>query len=149
MSDLKWADVAHYYPIILYGVHDPHFVETDEHGHTIRGHAFAPSLPILRHLEDMTVAEFTILAKRKYGKGNARDKKVLEQLKAATKVKFLYHFKDRKYISFSYYPAPGLSGEANIYYHDFLTALQLIEWGFDLFGFIESGEAIRKEAPNG
>lgn len=111
--------------------------------------------PILRHLEDMTEEEVKEMhmAFFKYEdvdysgnkiKARAADIREHEGLVAATKIKKGYHFGKRA-VTLYYEPCDGRAGEICEPLHGLERGVWLISRGFDVFGLIEAGEAIRKE----
>jgi len=109
-TEIKWAQVAHYYPKApIQTVYD--------------GDDFKGDLPHLRHRDDITEAEA-----REFMNGFAlfdwEEAKGLPHGYESAKQWFIEYFSD-----------------------DFITPAQtlwLLNRGFDLFGLIESGQAIRK-----
>ena len=135
MGDIKWEDVSHMYinsGIVSQEGH--HLVECREgqnlwqyHDEDVRDFPFElpeGDLPILRHRDDMTEAEAMQLCEVVFGEGWVDD----------GALDYLTHYPDSK-------------GEMLIL--DLIGNRDCWHWlisnGFDVFGLIESGEAIRKE----
>ncbi len=155
MSDLKWRDIAHYYAKSriqiqllrgsnpkkgeLVNVADMLYVlfEADKaHKDQYFSHvSFEWSKPILRHLEDMTEADYRELYKFVYG----------EYVDVAIKDCWGTY---REYFTFT----RDCRGMVMTELSDKLGNSRARHWfyqnGFDLDDLIERGEAIRKEATN-
>ena len=174
MTEFKWADVAHYYtksPIgamvngvksVVTSMDSDGSIYTDEppsHGQGVTVYPESVEsgeyTTILRHLEDMTEEEVKEMhmAFFKYEdvdysgnkiKARAADIREHEGLVAATKIKKGYHFGKRA-VTLYYEPCDGRAGEICEPLHGLERGVWLISRGFDVFGLIEAGEAIRKE----
>ena len=171
MSDTKWADVAHYYAksnlsiivgkfdhgpemgmIFSKGLHEN--CEWAEHGIwcQIENGAFISEWgshkPILRHLDDMTESEcidYTefVWADSEFSKVNRSQKISVVWAKDSVNLREMYRkclFAVRqKGIMWPFFP----KDINQLGFH------WLVSRGFDVFGLIESGQAIRKEMGNG
>lgn len=161
MSDTKWADVAHYYTksqidlkiknrdhaerflmVSFRNVGSSHFEEWVNDGVYWRAYgsqfsAWADHKPILRHRDDMTEAEAREIWEIHFGK--AYEIGPFNELEEPCKDEILN--------SATYGTRNRLNTELML--GNSLTLHWFISRGFDVFGLIESGQAIRKEAGNG
>lgn len=138
MGNLKWEDVAHMYSKSVFSIKvgdKLHGVKnmtscgtvvTDELPCYGMGNVHYPDAvkiggytPILRHLEDMTEVEMVALYKNRFGEVGG--------------------FEDQHAFDWSRIVIGG-----GVFYPE--EFVKIIEWGFDMFKLIESGQAIRKES---
>lgn len=143
MSDTKWADVAHYYlqsPIVL---SDDEGNEYDR-GIAVNSNRYYRCTPILRHLDDMTEAE--VLECIKCGWPDGAGKPIKEFACIPDHSAFGSAFAYKIVFDGSPHYMAGTMSFRSLNGNQFLW---LISRGFDVFGLIESGQAIRKEAGNG
>ncbi len=162
MSDTKWADVAHYYLRSgikcnvsrgdLTGKQGDWRQTVEKFGAKhLRVNSDGMTfwcVPILRHLDDMTKAEcidYTefVWADSEFSKVNRSQKISVVWAKDSVNLREMYRqclFAVRqKGIMWPFFP-----NDINQFgFH------WLVSRGFDVFGLIESGQAIRKEAGNG
>jgi len=141
-SDTKWADVAHYYTrskltvVHSSGTMQAAFFEFDGYAlDAARVQVFRAGeyKPILRHRDDMTEAEARELFALIYGD-------FAPTLDGETCIE--WWTRETLQDSFTMNSLNIFIGDPNVWHY-------LISHGFDLFGLIESGQAIRKEAGNG
>ncbi len=163
MGDTKWADVAHYYTksqihlqiknrdhaerflmVSFRNVGGSHFEEWVNDGVYWRAYgsqfsAWADHQPILRHRDDITEAE----AREIYCVAHGKD---FKKKYGTTYFKGGYKstlFEDQ-------YESMDGGNEWELFVGTKPSVFHwLISHGFDVFGLIESGQAIRKEAGNG
>ena len=137
MSDTKWADVAHYYTP-THGAPDYSVV--------IGAWKMPEGLPILTHFEDITGDQAREYYTMKTGLPSKYVNRIIIRGKSAdiVSVTYLKKFPAAKVIFVDIAnKATPLGGQ-----HTTKEFLWLISRGFDMFGLIESGQAIRKEATN-
>lgn len=171
-NDTKWADVAHYYvksPISVLYKSEPMSKLSNwsysiqqlidsmlriENGVVVNPEG-AESLaytPILRHLEDMTEAECFELASLIWGESDLIPFTRNDSQRIIKHKDIKFNGKDDPYGDCLF--VVGVDGRASSWpiRMNQMTP-QAVHWlisrGFDLFGLIESGQAIRKEAGNG
>ena len=161
MSDTKWADVAHYYTksqidlqiknrdhaerflmVSFRNVGGSHFEEWVNDGVYWRAYgsqfsAWADHKPILRHRDDMTEAEARELWEIQIGEAWVQDTD-----ETAIQCLFFNIGNSQMEMADNATFLSVLVGEPKAWNY-------LISRGFDLFGLIESGQAIRKEMGNG
>jgi len=146
MSDTKWADVAHYYsrsPITILNERG------DEYDCSIAvslGYLYLWK-PILIHFEDITGDQAREFYTLKTGLPSKYVNRIIIRGKSAdiVSVTYLKKFPAAKVIFVDIAnKATPLGGQ-----HTTKEFLWLISHGFDVFGLIESGQAIRKDVENG
>ena len=152
MTEFKWADVAHYYtksPIgamvngvkrVVASMDSDGSIYTDEapsHGQGVTVYPESVEIgeytPILRHRDDLTEEE----ARELYAHSEESLKDVLGddyEPPKSYKAEIFRKVTHKGTWSFM----DHILGNPRDWY-------KLIEWGFDVFGLIEAGEAIRKE----
>lgn len=153
MADTKWADVAHYY---LKSEIDVTWKSTFDGSEfvsaigtmTLHSLTAMPSVkPILTHLEDITGDQAWEYYTLKTGLPSKYVNRIIIRGKSAdiVSVTYLKKFPTAKVIFVDIAnKATPLGGQ-----HTTKEFIWLISRGFDVFGLIESSQAIRKEAGNG
>ena len=159
MSDTKWADVAHYYQFsdieIQIGIGQRKFKGVSQHD-SVRGgikralfqdsggmftrsteYEISEYKPILIHRDDMTEAEARELWEIQIGEAWVQDTD-----ETAIQCLFFNIGNSQMEMADNATFLSVLVGEPKAWNY-------LISRGFDLFGLIESGQAIRKEMGNG
>jgi len=144
MDSTKWADVAHYYS------KSEIFIQTEDVGiremlgvrgtrgvmYATRAHAmhsrWSQHKPILRHRDDMTEAEA---------------KELFSQSRPSPFDETIFSVSYGNELN--YYRSNHFSLPFNRSVWRAIEFLWLISKGFDMFGLIESGQAIRKGVDNG
>ena len=168
MSDTKWADVAHYYTksqidlqiknrdhaerflmVSFRNVGGSHFEEWVNDGVYWRAYgsqfsAWADHKPILRHRDDMTEAQ--VLECIKCGWPVVAGKPIKEFACIPDHSEFGSAFTYKIVFDGSPHYMAGTMSFRSLDSNQFVW---LISRGFDVFGLIESGQAIRKEMGNG
>lgn len=150
-NDTKWADVAHYYA--KSGIFCQ-WNQIDEDGENIFEFDEVSYLdgpedckPILIHFEDITGDQAREYYTLKTGLPSKYVNRIIIRGKSAdiVSVTYLKKFPAAKVIFVDIAnKATPLGGQ-----HTTKEFIWLISHGFDVFGLIESGQAIRKEAGNG
>lgn len=160
MANAKWADVAHYYLMSNVLINDGRPTPIQKYWDGTR--IVCQYQPILRHISDITADERKDLWRFVFGNWKGGNIKLSERaLEFTGRTQFLKStgsMSSDRWVLTQGVERLGIEFNGTIWadcdLHSFgfdmhATTHWLIARGFDVFGLIQSGQAIRKEATNG